>query len=137
MQTYVPTTKKLFGGIIAVAAVVAANLLAAESAIPSAPEAITGIGAPSVSATASFEDHEFVVPVMRRGELTLPTPPDIDVEAVRNEASAWLGNGAIAAPTASIDVVAPEVSRDAEPLALDLDVPELERPELPTLPKIR
>lgn len=137
MQTYVPTTKQLFSGIIAVAAVVAANLLAAESAIPSAPEAITGISAPSVTGAASFEDHEFVVPVMRRSELALPTLPDIDVEAVRDEASAWLGDGAIAAPTVSIDVAAPGVSGAAGSLAPDLDVPELERPELPLLPKIR
>lgn len=137
MQTYVPSTKQLFSGTIAAAAVVAANLLAAESAIPPAPEAITGISAPSVSAAASFEDHEFVVPVMRRSDLSLPTPPDIDVEAVRDEASAWLGDGTIAAPNVSIDVAAPELSGDAGSLALDLDVPDLERPELPPLPKIR
>ena len=137
MQTYVPSTKQLFSGIIAVAAVVAANLLAAESAIPSAPEAITGISAPSVSEAASLEDHKLVVPVIRRSELTLPAPPDIDVEAARDEASAWLGDGAIAAPNASIDVAAPELNGDAGSLAPDLDVPELERPELPALPKIR
>lgn len=137
MQTYVPSTKQLFSGIIAIAAVVAANLLAAESALPSAPEAITGISAPDVSAAASLEDHKFVVPVMRRGELTLPAPPDIDVGAVREAASTWLGDGAIAAPSASIDVAAPDVSGDAGSLALDLDVPDLERPELPSLPKIR
>lgn len=143
------TYRHLFSGIIAITAVVAANLLAVEtedggaearrvdarnaSEIPAAPAPITGIRGPDLDNVASVEyldDIELVVPVLNRPEPRLPDLPEID--------SPWLGDGIMPAPTTEIRVDPPTISAEAADLdAPSLEVPVIERPELPALPAVR
>ena len=143
------TYGRVFSGIVAGAAVLAANLLvvhriakseAAEFAefapIPAAPSPITSVIAPDLDIPDLYDDVEFVVPVLNRPRLELPPPP-VDVEAIRASARAWLGDGVMAAPTNDIEIVAPDVATFEDLAGPSIDVPELERPELPALPPIR
>ena len=140
--------RDLFNGFAAIAAVTAGILLVAELEaeaslpIPSAPDAIdvTSIDAPDVSIANELDElHgiEFVVPVLDRSELRLPALPAIDAERVRAEAASWLGDGVMAAPTATIEVEAPDLDAIDELSGPRLEVATLERPELPELPAIR
>lgn len=143
------TYGRVFSGIVAGAAVLAANLLvvqeiteseAAEVAevpsIPAAPSPITSVVAPDLDAIDLYDDVEFVVPVLNRSRLELPPPP-VEVEAIRATARAWLGDGVMAAPANDIEIVAPDVKALEDLTGPSIDVPELERPELPALPPIR
>lgn len=137
MQTNALTYKQLFSGLVAVGAVLAANLLAAEARIVRAPGAIENIAAPDIDMPATFDAADLVVPVLRDRDLMLPEPPAIDVEAVRDRARAWLGDGPIAAPNKEIEVSSPSLDSSVESLELELEAPELTRPDLPELPEIR
>lgn len=142
------TYRHLFSGVIAITAVVAANLLAVETEntetearaadanhaveIPAAPAPITGIRGPDLDNVASVEyldDIELVVPVLNRPEPRLPDLPEID--------SPWLGNGIMAAPTTVIEVDPPDLDATIDLDAPSIEVPVIERPELPAPPSVR
>lgn len=148
MRNLNKTYRRVFSGIVAGAAVLAANLLvvqkiteseAAEvadsAAIPAAPPSITSVIAPDFDVPDLTDDVEFVVPVLNRPRLELP--PAVDVDAIRASTRAWLGDGVMAAPTDDIEIAAPDVATLEDLDGLSIDVPELERPELPALPPIR
>lgn len=150
MRNLSKTHGRVFSGIVAGAAVLAANLLvvheiteseAAEVAdsapIPAAPSPITSVVAPDLDVSDLYDDLEFVVPVLNRPRLVFPPPPPVEVEAIRASTRAWLGDGVMAAPTSAIEIVAPDVATIEDLAGPSIDVPELERPELPTLPPIR
>lgn len=135
-------------GAVAIAAVLAGSLLASEveraagegvdeTAIPAAPSPIVGVEAPRIE-ELDLGDADFVVPVLRRIDLRLPEPPAIDVEAWRENARPWLGDGIMAAPATEISVDPPTISAEAADLdAPSIDVPVIERPELPAPPSVR
>lgn len=142
------TYRHLFSSIVALAAVVAANLLAVEtddggtearqidarssSEIPAAPAPVTGIRGPDLDHVASVEyldDIELVVPVLNRPEPRLPDLPRID--------SPWLGDGITAAPTTVIEVDPPDLDARVDLDATQIEIPAIERPELPALPSVR
>lgn len=136
------TYRHLFSGIVALIAVLAANLLAVETEdagaearrveIPAAPAPITGIRGPDLGHAASLEyvdDIELVVPVLNRPEPRLPDLPEID--------SPWLGDGIMAAPTSVIRVDPPVLDATAVLDAPSIELPAIERPELPAPPAVR
>lgn len=137
-------------GAVAIAAVLAGSLLVSEAeraagedieaaamAVPAAPSPIVGVDAPRV-ADLGFGDVDFVVPVLRRMDLRQPEPPAIDVAASRERARPWLGDGIMPAPTTDIHVDPPAISAEAADLAApSLEVPAIERPELPAPPSVR
>lgn len=142
-------SRQLIRGSVVAAAVIAANLVAAEPGdveatdstsvqriVPEAPAPIVGIAAPEIRVSYPRAD-EIVVPAVRRGVARMPEAPAIDVEAVRQSASAWLGNGVMTAPGEAIDVEAPIIDASAAETELGIDVPALERPELPAPPTVR
>lgn len=136
MNRFIPTHRRLISGLVAVTAVVTANLLAAEAEIAAveyelvpAPEPITGVAAPELSEIPALDGVEFVVPVLSRTKLELPVPPDVDVESIRARAAAWLGGGVMPAPAMRIEVEAPDVSTDVLG-APTIEVPALQRPDL-------
>lgn len=136
MNRFIPTHRRLISGLVAVTAVVTANLLAAEAEtvateyeIVAAPQPITGIAAPELSKLPDLDDVEFVVPVLSRTKLELPAPPDVDVESIRSRAAAWLGDGVMPAPAVRIEVEAPDMSTDVLG-APAIEVPALQRPDL-------
>lgn len=137
-------------GTVAIAAVLAGSLLASEveraegegvdaveMAIPAAPSPIVGVEAPRIE-EPDLGDADFVVPVLRRIDLRLPEPPAIDVAEWRKNARPWLGDGIMVAPASEISVDPPTISAEAADLdAPSIDVPVIERPELPALPPVR
>lgn len=142
------TSRQLFSGIVALTAVVAANLLAVETEhtetearaadakhaveIPAAPAPVTGIRGPDLGHVASVEyldDIELVVPVLNRPEPRLPDLPEID--------SPWLGYGIMAAPATVIEVDSPDLDATAALDAPSIEIPVIERPELPAPPAVR
>lgn len=142
------TYRDLLSGVVALTAVVAANLLAVETAdsgaearlsdadstieIPAAPAPITGVRGPDLGSVASaeyLEDIELVVPVLNRPEPRLPALPEMDAR--------WLGNGIMAAPASVIEVDPPEIDAAATFDAPSIEVPLIERPELPAPPPVR
>lgn len=142
------TSRHLFSGIVALTAVVAANLLAVETEntateagradgnaveIPAAPAPITGVRGPDLGHAASLEyldDIELVVPVLNRPEPRLPDLPEFD--------SPWLGDGIMAAPASVIRVDPPTISAEAAMFdAPSIETPLIERPELPAPPSVR
>lgn len=143
-------SRQLIRGSVVAAAVIAANLVAAEPGdveatddstsvqriVPEAPAPIVGIAAPEIRVSYPRDD-EIVVPAIRRGVARMPEAPAIDIEAVRQSASAWLGNGVMTAPGEAIDVEAPIIDASASETELGIDVPVLERPELPAPPTVR
>lgn len=145
------TSGQISRAIVALAAVLAGSLLAAEVEraegegvgaqnevlIPAAPGPITGVEAPRTG-DVSFTEAEFVVPVLRRPDLKLPDPPPIDVEAWREKARSWLGDGVPPAPTGELRAEPPTISREAATFdAPSIEVPVLERPALPAPPAVR
>ena len=136
MQNHTFTQRQLLSAFVAIALVGAASLLAATAEvieIPAAPAPITSVEGPTLSHEVLAAEREFYVPVMRR-EMGLPELPAIRVEEIHRQARAWLGDGVISAPSAEILVDEPEVSRIEE---VQLRVPQLERPELPSPPSVR
>lgn len=131
------TYRQLFSGIVALTAVVAASLLAVETEnteveIPAAPAPVTAIQGPELGHVASLEyldDVELVVPVLKRPEPRLPDLPEID--------SPWLGYGIMAAPAAVIEVDPPVFDATAALDAPSIEIPVIERPELPAPPAVR
>lgn len=126
--------RRVASGAVAVAAVIAANLvLDAEDArgeekydisIPSAPVAVdaTRVAAPRLPDLVSLEDVDFVVPVLERREAVLPELPEVD-------GAPWIKNGVPPAPRAEIEVAAPTIE-GAEALdEIRIEVPELRLPE--------
>jgi len=150
MRNVKPTHWRLFSGFAAVAAVITANLLAAEAghepttdtvsstsiAIPPAPAPIelSGIEAPEVTVEA-VDAGEFIVPVLSRPDLRLPPPPPAAVGEIRRAAEAWLGQGVMEAPTERIVVEPPGLELREDAAAIQ--VPALERPSLPEPPAVR
>jgi len=152
MKNVKPTYRHLFSGFAAVAAVVTANLLAAEAdrepstdsvsstsiAVPAAPAPIDlrAIDAPEVPAASDAANAaEFIVPVLSRPDLRLPPPPLPAVGEIRRAAEAWLGRGVMEAPAAAIAVEPPDVETYEDASAIR--VPALERPSLPEPPAVR
>lgn len=150
MRNFTIEWSQVSKGAVAIAAVLAGSLLASEveraegegvaadeMAVPAAPSPIMGVEAPQVE-QLDLGDADFVVPVLRRTDLRLPEPPAIDVAAWRENARPWLGDGIMPAPTTEIRVSPPTISAEAADLdAPSIDVPVLERPELPALPSVR
>ena len=148
MTSFTPTHLRLLSGLLAVTVALTANLLATEAEIagsridvadggaadgynvPLAPAPITGVSGPDLSDLPDLDDVEFVVPVLERPELRLPDPPTI-------EAAPWFGDGVMPAPTGAIHVEAPDVADAAWLETPTIDVPVLERPELPAPPPVR
>lgn len=150
MRNLNKTYRRVFSGIVAGTAVLAANLLVVHkiteseatevadfASIPAAPSPITSVVAPDLNVSDLYDDVEFIVPVLDRPRLELPPPPPVDVEAIRASTRAWLGDGVMAAPTDDIEIAAPDVATLEDLDGPSIDVPELERPELPALPPIR
>ena len=149
MRNLNKTYRRVFSGIVAGAAVLAANLLVvhkiteseaaevADFAIPAAPAPIASVTAPDLDIPDLYDAAEFVVPVLNRPRLELPPPPLVDVEAIRASARAWLGDGVMAAPTDEIVIAAPDVATLEDLAGPAIDVPVLERPELPAPPPVR
>ena len=136
MQNHTFTQRQLLRAVVAIAFVGAASLLAAAAEvieIPAAPAPIMSVEAPVLSDQVLAAEREFYVPVTRR-EISLPELPAIRVEEIHRQARSWLGHGVISAPSAEILVDEPEVSRIKE---VQLRVPQLERPELPSPPSVR
>lgn len=138
--------RRLTNAVVAMAAVVAANVLllqthvditgaagAEVSDIPAAPAPITSVTGPRLSLKVLAAEREFFVPV-RRAEIRLPDPPEIRVDAIRETARTWLGDGVVAAPSDAIEVAAPDLAAVGALDAAVLDVPELEPPALAAPP---
>lgn len=132
-----PTPFRILAASVAAGTVVAANVLMlaaqpvdadADAAMPARPAAITGIAAPSVRAGLDLDDIEFVVPVLDRPDIRMPDLPDI-------ERSLVLGRRAASARPLPIDAAAPPVTVDA--FEEELEVPSLQRPDLPAPPPVR
>ena len=137
-------SRKFASGAVAVAAVVAANLLVINAdvaagqpyydlvngrptidvAIPSAPAPVdvTRVAAPRLPDLESLDEIEFVVPVLERRAAVLPELPDVS-------GAPWIRNGIPPAPRASLEVAAPEIAAAAALDDLRLQVPELRLPE--------
>lgn len=137
------TPRKLLSAIVAVAAVVTANLVAkdidssapvTDNAAPveimPAPAPITGIAAPVVAEILEFDTPELTVPVLRRPVVLPPPPP-------KPSRGALLGTGVLPAPDVDIRVEPPIVDLDASASEARIDVPVLVRPELPPPPPVR
>lgn len=137
------TPRKLLSAIVAVAAVVTANLVAkdvdssapvtddaAPAEIMPAPAPITGIAAPVVEEILEFGAPELTVPVLRRPVVLPPPPP-------KPSRGALLGTGVLPAPDVNIRVEPPSVGIDATASEARIDVPALVRPELPAPPPVR
>lgn len=148
MNSEITISRQLVSGAIVAAAVIAANLLAAEPgdvealdstntdrAVPEAPAPIVGIAAPDLRVSHARDD-EIVVPALHRVEAGMPQRPTIEVEAVRQSAASWLGDGPMEAPDRAVEVRAPTVDTLAPGVAT-IDVPAFERPALPELPPVR
>lgn len=149
MKNVKPTYRNLFSGFAAAAAVITANLLAAEAdrepntdtvsstsiAIPAAPAPIdlSAVEAPEVTAEA-VDGGEFIVPVLSRPDLRLPPSPAA-VGEIRRAAEAWLGQGVMEAPAVAIAVEPPDVESYEDQAAIP--VPVLTRPSLPEPPVVR
>ena len=137
------TSRKLLSAIVAVAAVVTANLVAqdvdssapftenqARMEIIPAPAPITGVAAPVVEKILEFGAPELTVPVLRR-PVVLPPPPPNPLRGT------LLGTGVLPAPHVDIRVEPPTVGIDATASEARIDVPALVRPELPLPPPVR
>ncbi len=153
MKNLTITKSRLLSISVALAAIAAANVLLlqterqvrnatgaevenATAEVPAAPAPITGVEAPKLSHEVLATEREFYVPVMRR-EISLPDPPAILVGKVRAQARSWLGDGVMMAPIDEILVDEPEVSQFRRIEEVELKVPQLERPELPSPPSVR
>jgi hypothetical protein len=149
MNTDRINSRQIVLGATVAAAVVAANLIAAEpedvKAVAStdvqtspseAPAPIVGVAAPDIGVSYSAE-NEIVVPAIRHVELDLPELPAIDLEAVRKAATVWLGDGVMATPDGAIEVEAPTIDVAASEIGPMIQVPVLERPSLPKPPAVR
>lgn len=137
------TPRKLLSAIVAVAAVVTANLVAkdvdssasvtedeARMEIMPAPAPITGVAGPVVEEILEFSAPELTVPVLRR-PVVLPPPPPKPLRG------ALLGTGVLPAPNGDIRVEPPSVGIDPTATEIRIDVPALVRPELPPPPPVR
>lgn len=146
MQNHTFTQRQFLSAFVAIAFVGAANLLplqtdidvpdavgAEVTEVPAAPAPITSVEGPKLSLAA---EREFYVPVTLR-EISLPELPAIRIEEIHRQARSWLGDGVITAPSDEILVDEPEVSQLRRIEEVELKVPQLERPELPSPPSVR
>lgn len=134
MQNHTFTQRQFLSTFVAIAFVGAANLLVLQTdEVPAAPAPITSVEGPKLSLAA---EREFYVPVTRR-EISLPELPAIRIEEIHRQARSWLGDGVITAPSDEILVDEPEVSQLRRIEEVELKVPQLERPELPSPPSVR
>lgn len=146
MQNHTFTQRQFLSVFFAIAFVGAANLLplqtdidvpdavgAEVTEVPAAPAPITSVEGPKLSLAA---EREFYVPVTLR-EISLPELPAIRIEEIHRQARSWLGDGVITAPSDEILVDEPEVSQLRRIEEVELKVPQLERPELPSPPSVR
>ena len=149
MNTESTISRQMMRGAVVAAAVVAANLIAAEPgdieavsatdvvrAVPEAPAPIVGIAAPDIQVPRA-DDEQIVVPAIRHLEAGLPELPAIDVDAVRNTAAAWLGDGIMSAPEQVIEVASPIVDVSTMGIEATIERPVLQRPALPEPPAVR
>lgn len=146
MQNHTFTQRQFLSTFVGIAFVGAANLLPLQTDIdvpdavgaevievPAAPAPITSVEGPKLSLAA---EREFYVPVTRR-EISLPELPAIRIEEIHRQARSWLGDGVITAPSDEILVDEPEISQLRRIEEVELKVPQLERPELPSPPSVR
>jgi len=97
------TSRQFFAVFATAGVVVVAELLAKDGeAVVAAPAEITGIQAPVLGYLSSLEDARIIVPELKAPALSAPAVPDLELVV-------WRAEGVIPAPTAVIDVEAPDV----------------------------
>ncbi|MEN8145465.1 MAG: hypothetical protein ABFS14_11005, partial [Gemmatimonadota bacterium] len=122
-ETMLDSPRQFFTVIAAVAVAVTADIASTDSghralaseavgeAIVAAPGSITGIQPPAVGQLASLEDTRLRAPDLEAPLLSAPPVPNLDL-------TVWGAEGVIPAPTAVIEVEAPDLD----------DLPSLEDP---------
>ncbi len=97
------TARQFFAVFAAAGVVVVAELLAKDGeAVVAAPAEITGIQAPVLGYLSSLEDARIIVPELKAPALSAPAVTDLELVVGGAE-------GVIPAPTAVIEVEAPDV----------------------------